>query len=184
MARRTRGEGSIYKEGEYWTAAITIDGKKMVKRCKRQDEARRWLVDTRSKAAQGLLAPEGYKQYVADYLNSWLETHRAAIKPKTAVQYECLLRIHIIPALGKCKLGDLRPQHLQSLYSRKLKEGLAPRTVQLLHIVLHRALKQALLWGLVPRNVADAVEPPRPQRSELVVWTPEQTRAFLEAARG
>ena len=61
--------------------------------------------------------------------------------------------------------------------------GLSPRTVQYLHSVLHRALKQALRWGLVPRNVTEAVDPPRVRKEEMRPLSPAEARKLLEAAR-
>lgn len=68
--------------------------------------------------------------------------------------------------------------------NRKLKSGLSPRTVQYIHAVIRRALVQARKWQLVPHNVAKLVDPPRARRHEVVPLTPEQARAFLEAAKG
>jgi integrase len=48
---------------------------------------------------------------------------------------------------------------------------------------MHRALKQAVRWGLVPRNVSEAVDPPRIYRKEMLPLSPVQARTFLEAAR-
>ena len=63
--------------------------------------------------------------------------------------------------------------------------GLAPRTVRYIHTILHAALKDALRWNRVARNVADAATPPsaaaaRSHRPEA--WTAEQLRAFLDYA--
>jgi integrase len=56
---------------------------------------------------------------------------------------------------------------------------MAPKTVQNIHAILHRALRDAMRWGYVARNVADAVDPPKGLPAERQVWTPEQLRAFL-----
>jgi integrase len=56
--------------------------------------------------------------------------------------------------------------------------------VRCVHAVLHRALKQALRWGLVPRNVAQAVDIPQLVSEEVEVLSPEEARAFLAAAKG
>jgi integrase len=48
----------------------------------------------------------------------------------------------------------------------------------------HRALKQAVRWGLVPRNVAAAVDPPRSRPPEITPLSPAEARALLEAAWG
>jgi integrase len=97
---------------------------------------------------------------------------------------EVFVRVHINPAIGRIKLKDLRPDHLQSFYSKKLDAGLSRRTVQLLHVTLRTALKQAVRWGLVPRNVTDLVSAPRPVKKSPVFFTKEQLGKFLETVKG
>ena len=63
--------------------------------------------------------------------------------------------------------------------------GLAPRTVRYIHTIIHAALRDALRWNRVVRNVADAATPPsaaaaRSHRPKA--WTAEQLRAFLDFA--
>ena len=92
--------------------------------------------------------------------------------------YAGLVRNHIVPVIGRVKLNNLSPAHVQGLYRSKLDGGLSPRTVPYLHSVLHRALKQALRWGLVPHNVAEAVDPPRVRKEEMRPLSSAQTRAY------
>jgi integrase len=61
---------------------------------------------------------------------------------------------------------------------------LSTRTVQYTHAVLHRGLKQAKRWGMVDRNVAEDVDPPRLKRDEIQPLDREQTRTLLQAAEG
>jgi integrase len=49
---------------------------------------------------------------------------------------------------------------------------------------LHKALKQAVHDGLVPRNVTEAVKAPRQCRKEIPTLTREQVRIFLNSAKG
>jgi integrase len=65
-----------------------------------------------------------------------------------------------------------------------LEAGLAPRMVQLVHTTLHKALKQAVADGLIPRNVTEAVKAPRPVKKEMKPLSHVQARTLLEAARG
>ena len=98
-----------------------------------------------------------------------------------------VVRSHLIPALGHVKVKALTPAYVQGLYSSKLDSGLSPRTVQLIHTTLHKALKQAVRWGLVPRNVTEAVQAPRPAKNtkrEMHPLTAGQARDLLEAVRG
>jgi integrase len=73
---------------------------------------------------------------------------------------------------------------VRGLYREKLDGGLSPRSVQYIHVTLNKALKQAVADGLIPRNVCEAVKPPRPQKREITPLSPEQARRFLEACRG
>ncbi len=50
-------------------------------------------------------------------------------------------------------------------------------------MVLHRALHIATNWGLIPRNPADAIDPPRSQRAEMHVMNEDDIQYFLEAAK-
>jgi integrase len=81
-------------------------------------------------------------------------------------------------------LAKLTPQQIAACYGDLLAKGLAPRTVQYAHAVLHRALDQAVRWNLIVRNPTDAVDAPRPQRKEIAVLNAEQAQRFLDAAKG
>ncbi len=121
---------------------------------------------------------------VAEYMDKWLtQSARSRLRPKTYEDYAGLTRTHISPALGHVKLKKLTPLHVQQFYGAKLESGLSKRTVEYLHAVLHSALKQAVRWELVPRNVTEAVDPPRPERKERPTFNLDQARIFLESAR-
>ena len=62
--------------------------------------------------------------------------------------------------------------------------GLSPTTVLQLHRVLHHALRDAVRWSVVPRNVSDLVTPPRRALHEFRVLSPNQARVFLRALEG
>ncbi|MGH7749652.1 MAG: tyrosine-type recombinase/integrase, partial [Candidatus Dormibacteria bacterium] len=57
-----------------------------------------------------------------------------------------------------------------------------PRTVRYIHTILHRAFKDAIRWGRLARNPADAADPPRASadnRPAMKTWTAEQVGSFL-----
>lgn len=122
------------------------------------------------------------EQTVARFLADWLEATKPTIRGKTFTRYEEFNRLHIARALGGLKLAALTPQHLEKLYAKKLEEGLSRTSVVQLHRILHRALGQALRWGLVAVNVSEAVDPPRKERVELRTLSPEEARRLPEAA--
>ncbi len=81
--------------------------------------------------------------------------------------------MHLIPTLGRVKLSALTPAHVRGLYREKLDAGLASRTVQYIHTTLHKALKDAVADGLVPKNVSDGLKPSRSRRHEIHPLTPD-----------
>src|SRR5215217_1239123 len=187
---RANGDGDVFprknkvgKITSYRGAYVGPDGKRRYVSGKNKEEARTKLRKARGDAERGLVS-DGGNVALSDYLDRWLnESVRGSVKPVTHQSYEMLVNKHVVTVLGNVKLSNLTPAHLQGFYRSKLDAGLSPRTVQYIHVVLHRALKQALRWGLVPRNVAEAVDPPRVPKKEITPLSPEQARAFLEAAR-
>jgi integrase len=106
------------------------------------------------------------------------------VKQRTFENYAYVVRLHLAPTLGQLKLKKLSPAHVQGLYRSKLNSGLSRRTVQLIHTTLHKALKQAVRWGLEPRNITEAVTSPRPTTKEIHSLTPMEARTLLEAVKG
>ncbi len=186
MKRRSRNEGSIFyrQSKKLWVAKITLpDGKSRLKYAKDQKAVREWLQAQQNQLRQGLL-PKDDTVTVAQFLANYMETvGKHTLRPKTIEAYSYLIRMHIIPTLGKIRLSQLRPDHIQGLYAQTLEKGLSRRTVQFIHSILHKSLEQALRWGLVVRNMADLVDPPSPVKRPPTVYSPEQVHKFLESAK-
>jgi integrase len=103
------------------------------------------------------------------------------VRQRTYERYESIVRVHIKPSIGRVKLKTLNPAHVRALYRDKLDSGLSPRTVNYVHVTLHKALSQAMSDGLVPRNAAQ-VKAPRPEKPEITPLTPDQARKLIEIA--
>jgi len=138
----------------------------------------------------GYLVKPG-KVTVAEFLRQWLNDYVVTrVRPVTAQGYVQKIERHIIPALGGVPLADLKPGHLQSFYGKLLQGGrldgpggLSARTVLHMHRILHNALSCAVKWGFAPRNVAEAVDPPRARAKEMKFLSPEGVSRLLEASR-
>jgi integrase len=61
---------------------------------------------------------------------------------------------------------------------------LSGRTVQYTHAVLQRALKQAVRWSMIPRNICEAVDVPQVRREEIQPLNAEQARRLLRTTSG
>jgi integrase len=182
VGRRSNGEGSIAKRKDgRWQAAYTVDGKRHYMYGKTRKEVA-------TKLKEALAGSDGayYPNIeVEDYLNRCLEDSvKGSVRAKTYERYESVCRVHINPYVGDKKLTDLKEMDVQSLYRERLGSGCSPRTVQYVHVTLHKALKQAVRWRLVPRNVAEAAVPPRVQKKEIAVLSPAQAKVFLRSVEG
>jgi integrase len=121
--------------------------------------------------------------------NTWIggclsDSVADTVRPTTFERYEQIVRVHIRPVLGKLKLKNVTPAHVRGLYREKLEVGLSPRTVQYIHVTLHKALKQAVADGLIPRNATEAVRPPQVRKEEIRPLTAEQVKTLFEVVRG
>jgi hypothetical protein len=92
------------------------------------------------------------------------------IRPSTYDTDE--LDIHRISAqLGAAPLVRLSPAGIQDAYARLSAQGPSDYSVLQVHRTLHRALDRAFRWGLIPRNPASLVLPPRPRKREMKALT-------------
>ena len=184
--RRGHGEGTIYqrKDGR-WVAEISLEhGKRKPIYGKTRKEVADKLNQALQEQKQGTLIL-GPQQRLGDYLQQWFEeVHKQEIRVTTYMMQRCLLNKHIIPCLGHVQLQKLTPQHIQTFYTQKLNEGLAPGSVNNLHKILRNALKNAVRWSLVTRNVCDQVSPPRQTKRAPQILTLEQALRLLKVARG
>ena len=132
------------------------------------------------------------KLTVGEYLEQWLQGYVSSnTSARTRERYGEIVHAHLIPALGFIPLTALRPEHIQTYYARALqsgrrdgKGGLSAQTVHHHHRVLYEALRHAVKHGTLIRNVAEAVDPPRPEHKEMAALGPESVSSLLDAVRG
>jgi integrase len=118
------------------------------------------------------------------FADRWLSNVQPRVRAKTHHRYAELFRIHIVPIIGKVRLDKLQPLHLERVYEEAFKKGLSAQTVLHVHRLLYTALRQAVAWQLLARNVAEAVTPPRPERKDIEALTKEGVLTLLDTVRG
>ena len=180
--KRGAGEGSIVKRSDgRWMGVVTVgrnSGGTQKRRCfygKTRKEAADKINTCLKQLGSGTYIDTASSPTLEEWLKTWLFTYKKnAVRATTFEQYETVLRVHAIPALGDIKVAELKSYEVQQLYNQMLENGLSPRSIQLLNVILHGALKQALKCGLVSQNVCDAVELPKARRREMRVLTREE----------
>jgi integrase len=191
MARRRRSarEGSIHrrKDGRWVGVADLgwLDGKR---------ERKYVYAKTRAEVAEKLakvLSDHRAGQLVVDeqitaqqFFETWLESVKRSVALSTWQRYETMIRLHVMPSIGRLRLARLSPLHLEQLYTGRLDAGLSPTTVLQLHRVLHHALCDAMRWNLVQRNVSELVTPPRRVHYEFRALSAQEAQTFLQAVKG
>jgi len=184
--RRSRGEGTIYysDKSSRWIGQLTLpNGKKKTKHGKTQGDVKKWLLNQRKQLQEGVYVIDDTNT-VSIFLNKYIEDIATnTLAPRTVISYKYLITNHINPEIGNIRLSLLRPEHLQTLYTKKLAEGLSRRTVQYIHQFIHTALKVACKWGLVLRNVADLAQAPIAEKKTPVILTVTQVNELLAMVR-
>ena len=203
MARRMKGEGSLYQTKEKtWVCQYYDDeGKRRTKRFQRKADGRAFLDGLKPDAAavQSAVAREEPARptthstgpTVGEWLDEWLELYaRPTVKLSTYCSYEMLIRVHIKPVLGDASLGELKPTALQGFFNQKHRSGkttgeggLSPKTLRNIRNLLHLAFDQARKNGLTAGNVVEGVRLPKEQKKEMRVLSKEEQRRLITACR-
>jgi integrase len=121
----------------------------------------------------------------------WMPRRRQGLQATTAHRYQWIIEHYIVPELGSIPLRALCTEHLDRFYADLLAtggrdgNGLAPKTVYDVHVVIRSALNQAVRQHLVLLNVAHGAQPPRArrQRTSPECWTAPQLAQFLASTR-
>jgi integrase len=175
--------GSIRQRGrQSWELAVRIDGRRHTKtiHAPSRRAAEDALLDWRRE-----LRDEGVPDRdptVAELAEEWLGVVRGRVKDRTAVRYEQLLRLHVLPVVGREQVRGLRPGDVQRVVDGVVAHR-SGRTALHTYRVLSELLTEAERWGMAT-NVAKSVLPPRPKRPELRIPTADETRTILGAMAG
>jgi integrase len=128
---------------------------------------------------------QAHRVTMADYFDRWLAAvEENARKPRTVEGYRQILRVHVIPYIGEIKLARLTPLHVQNVYTAARDKGRSETTVLHIHRAIFSALRQAVKWDLIERNVAESVIAPKASSREVKGLSPDELRRVLETVAG
>ncbi len=200
VQHRGHNEGSVYKKRDKWIVSVSYkdtngNAKRTAKTCATKTEANEARIALLAQRQQGTDLTTN-KQTVAEFISDMLDKHFNGDQ-STRECYQRTMRLHVYPyPIGRMELGKLTPKMLADHYyrlrtvPRERKAGERPtkalsnRSVELVHDIVHKQFKQAVRWGLIPKNPADDVTAPRPEKHDILVLDAEQRAALLTAARG
>ncbi len=212
--KRANGEGTIYarKDGRFEGAAYVLMTDGTVRRQRVYGRTRREAFDKLAKIQQ--LSREGIPMpseswTVERYLGYWLEhVVKPTSKPKTYEGYEGIVRVHLVPTLGRKRVKSVQAADVRLLLLRAgnrcrcCEEGIdaarpekqrtccavgrccgkfpGTRRLQQVHAVLRNALQSACKEEIIMRNVARLVSVPAPNYRVHRGVDVDQARRLIE----
>lgn len=197
MAKKNaKGSGTIRQRSDgRWEARFTVGrdpgtGKQIQRSVygSTQKEVRQKLTQAVAEIDNGTYqAPS--KMTVGQWLDIWQREYLGDVKPKTVESYQCQIKNHINPALGAIKLDTLNAHTIQKVYNalsaeRDGKPGLSPKSVKIVHGVLHKTLQQAVEIGYIRFNPANACKLPRAEKPEIKPLDSNAMAAFIREIQG
>jgi integrase len=177
--KRGNNEGTIFrKPNGRWRAQVSIDGKRLSFTGKTRSECQDWLKKTITQIDHGMRV-EAALQTVEEYLLEWLSVSQLSQRQTTASHYAHAVKAYLIPYIGDIKMKDLRPEHVQRLYSLLVEQGVGIYAIRKAHQVLHCALEHAVTMEVIHRNPASKVRPPRAPECEMAILDEIQVSKLL-----
>ncbi len=142
------------------------------------------LADLVSSVGKGEYRDDG-RLTVAAWLEQWIEEKvDDGMRPSTERGYRRHIREHLVPQLGRHRLGALRPGHVDGLLRSMRSEGRGATTIRRVHATLRSALATAKRRRLITFNAAEDVDLPPAPRAHVAPWEVTELATFLDHATG
>lgn len=152
---------------------------------KKENEAYRALLEVKTSILNGdTKQVEHANITVSEWLDIWYETHKNDWKEPTRQHRERVIRMHIKPLLGKCKLLNLdKSTYKREFIDKLLQDGIKPSTVQLLHRIFKAAINATVEDEILPKNRFKSVTIPDYEAEKENFLTPEELNLFLSESK-
>jgi integrase len=135
----------FFWEGRGWYAAVTsLDSRRIQRKAPKQTErgAETFLRQLLAQRDRGELTHG--TTTLSEFKEEWLKHARLrGCRPPSLVAYRKKLETYVEPTLGKKRLARITAKDLDQLYAALLERGLAPKTIAMVHQVVHNLLKLA-----------------------------------------
>jgi len=183
-SRRPKGDGSIHHEPERnrYVGRIRIDGRVRKVTGKNPTQVAQRMRDLVAIDAAG--GGIDKTATVADVLTDWRKRAAPNRTTQTATldTYDWAIA-HWIKAIGRKRVAELRPTHVEAVMRRWAADGLSHSSLTKLRSVLNLAMKRALVHRVIPINpVAGAELPTGAKRTPVLPIFDEAQAAEFQAA--
>ena len=109
---------NIRRRGKSYCVVFRRDGRQVWRSFKTEDEAKLFLAQAKLRKAQDQPEPPSRSVKLATFADEkWLPYTRARVGEQTAINYENVLRVHLLPTLGHLELRQLTRETLDAFVS-------------------------------------------------------------------
>lgn len=129
-----------------------------------------------------IFAPSAIK--LGDWMEEWLSKHLIKQEETTKASYRERTEKRILPYLRNIPLKHVNNSHVQDWVNQLSEEGLAPKSVKNLYLILNGAMKKAKKLNMIDHNPCDDIDLPTIERYEAEVYDTQEIQQCLNAAKG
>lgn len=195
--RRPNGDGMVRKLDKRWEGRIIVghksDGSPIFRYIygKTQKELTQKM-HQKINDYQGVELNESSNMSLSEWLDLWLEKYmKNTIRESTHESYTKMVNNYINPCLGDKTIAFITANDIQKMYVKLKKEGrkhrhpqfgkeLSNSTIARIHMMLHKAMDDAVKEHLIPKNPTLGTNPPKRTKPEIQILNDEQLDKFLK----
>ena len=130
---------------------------------------------------------------VGDYLVKWLKLHKQTVTDRTNEAYRAILSTYVLkrsavnsnlPQISHIRIDMISSNDLQKLYDAMNKsDRIAPTTIRSLHSMLRMPFNQAVVDGVMPKDIMRGTTRPRVARKSKISVGFDEARRLVEASK-
>ena len=141
----------------------------------RRKDAERILADRLRDINRGFRLPieVTFKDFAAD---QWATYVSQNLKPSTQSSHNSNLKTHLLPMFGNLRLSDISALQIMAFFTEKGADGLKPKSLLNLYVLIQKMLNLAVALELIPTNPLQRVPKPKVERIEKPFLNPSQVK--------
>ena len=136
--------------------------------------------------AKQVMADRSRAVFFDAFLLSWLESRWGKVEPTTFSSYQNLIQKCICPYFREraIPLYNLKAQDIQDFYDAQYVRGVSGNTVLHYHVLIRKALDDAVNRDLIPLNPTDRMERPKKEQYVADCYSVEECNRLIQAVKG
>lgn len=177
-------EGITLRSDGRYMARFVVDGERYTLYDRNVKKLAKKMQEKRYELDHGFYCKET-NITVEAWFETWIKEYKEnSVKEGTIEAYRQNFSLYIKPELGKRKLTQVRPEHIQRLLNN-MTNKYAPATINLTYIILGGMYKQAIKNKLLVSNPMTVVVAPKKKgtKKKIRVLSLEEQKMFLEFAQ-